>query len=117
MQRTVARILVVLGCLTTVVLPPWLEAQSDAAGIVKSKCVLCLGANGDGNTPSGKPLKAKDLKSAEVESKSDAELTKVITNGQNKMPAFGQKLKPEQIQQMVSCVREFTPPSLTSPKR
>jgi mono/diheme cytochrome c family protein len=52
-------------------------------------------------------LKAKDLRSDEVQKNSDPELTEVITKGRNKMPAFGQKLKPDQIQQLVAYIRHL----------
>ena len=54
---------------------------------------------------SGKALGAKDLASSEVQKKSDAELTEVITKGKGKMPAFGAKLKPEEIKQLVAYIR------------
>jgi len=97
-------------CLTISLLvacPSWVAAQNDAAGLFKSKCVMCHGEDGTGNTPSGKALKAKDLRSTETQSKSDVELTDVITKGRNKMPAFGQKLKPDQIEQLVAYVRRL----------
>ena len=87
--------------------PSWLFAQSDSAALFKSKCVMCHGEDGSGNTPSGKALKAKDLRSDEVQKNSDAELTEVITKGRSKMPAFGQKLKPDQIQQLVAYIRHL----------
>ncbi len=37
----------------------------------------------------------------------DAELAEITTKGQGKMPAFGQKLKPEQIQALVSYIRQL----------
>ena len=54
-------------------------AEDSAAGaaVYKSKCVTCHGPDG-GGTAVGKSLKAADLRSAEVQSRSDAELTQVI---------------------------------------
>lgn len=86
-------------------LSPAARAQSDAAKIYKANCVLCHAADGSGNTSSGKALKAKDLASNEVQQKSDAELTDVIAKGKGKMPAFGAKLKPEDVKQLVSFIR------------
>lgn len=85
----------------------WLAAQNDAASVFKSKCAMCHAADGSGNSPSGKALKAKDLRSAETQSKSDSEIAAVIANGRNKMPAFGQKLKPDQIQQLVAYIHQL----------
>jgi cytochrome c6 len=85
--------------------PGFLRAQNDAEKIYKTNCVLCHAADGSGNSPSGKALKAEDLRSDVVQKKSDAELTAAITHGQGKMPAFGKKLKPDQIAQLVAYIR------------
>lgn len=87
--------------------PSWLFAQSDPAALFKSKCVLCHGEDGSGNTPSGKALKAKDLRAEETQKKSDAEISEVITKGRKTMPAFGQNLKPDQIQQLVAYIHHL----------
>src|SRR5205823_14760367 len=101
----------IAGCFMVVLLaaacPSLLAADTDAASLFKSKCVLCHAENGSGNSPSGKALKAKDLRSEETQSKSDAELKAVITQGRNKMPAFGQKLNLGQIQQLVAYIHEL----------
>ena len=49
----------------------------------------------------------KDLRSEDTQKQSDADLAAVITKGRNKMPAFGQKLKPEEIQRLVAYIRQF----------
>src|SRR5437764_1296203 len=105
MKRTSCALAIIL--LGGAISPSLLFAQNDAAALFKSKCVMCHGEDGSGNTPSGKALKAKDLRSEETQKKSDAEITDVITKGRNKMPAFGQKLKPNQIQQLVAYIRHL----------
>src|SRR5450755_2354605 len=84
------------GLFGALVLPVGVRAQSDADKIYNAKCTLCHAADGSGSSPTGKALKAKDLKSDEVQKVSDADLEAVITNGRGKMPAFGKKLKPEE---------------------
>jgi mono/diheme cytochrome c family protein len=37
---------------------------------------------------------------------SDAELVELVTNGRNTMPAFGEKLSPEQIVALIAFIRE-----------
>lgn len=81
------------------------RAQGDAAPLYKTNCVLCHAADGSGNSPSGKALGAKDLRSDEVRKKTDDELTDVITKGKGKMPAMGSKLKPDQIKALVAYIR------------
>lgn len=87
--------------------PSEVHAQSDGAKTFKDNCTLCHGEDGSGNTPTGKALKAKDLRSDEVQNKSDDELTKVITKGQGNMPAWGSKLSAEQIKSLVAYVRQI----------
>lgn len=96
---------VFLGSLTILALPAAVRAQSDAGKLYKTNCVLCHAADGSGNSPSGKALGAKDLGSAEIQKKTDEELTELITAGKGKMPAFGKKLKPDDIKQMVAFIR------------
>jgi cytochrome c6 len=105
MKRTSRTLFMIL--LGGAIYPSWLFAQSDAAALFKSKCVLCHGEDGSGNTPSGKALKAKDLRSDETQKKSGPEITEVITKGRKTMPAFGQNLKPDQIQQLVAYIHHL----------
>jgi cytochrome c6 len=95
----------ILVFLATLVFATALRAQADADKIFKTNCVLCHAADGSGSSPTGKALKAKDLKSEEVQKVSDTDLAAVITNGKGKMPAFGKKLKPEDITALVQYVR------------
>jgi cytochrome c6 len=95
----------ILICLITFACSNPLHAQTDAPKAYKTNCVLCHAADGSGNSPSGKALKAKDLASKEVQAKSDEDLTEVITKGKGKMPAFGAKLKSEDIKQLVAYIR------------
>jgi cytochrome c6 len=96
---------VTLPCAALLALPGLLRADGDAAKIYKKNCELCHGPDGSGNTPPGKAQGAKDLGSSEVQKKSDEELAEVITKGKNKMPAFGRKVKPEDIQRLVAYIR------------
>jgi mono/diheme cytochrome c family protein len=107
MQRIVSYLALatILLCLLALALPSGASGQSDGAKIYKTNCVLCHAADGSGKSPSGKALGAKDLASNEVQKNSDAELTEVITKGRGKMPAFGAKLKPDDIKQMVAYIR------------
>jgi cytochrome c6 len=94
-------------CTVTLAMPALLRAQNDAEKIYKTNCVLCHAADGSGNSPSGKALGAKDLRSDAVQKKTDAELAEVVTQGKGKMPAFGKKLKPEDITKLVAYIRSL----------
>jgi mono/diheme cytochrome c family protein len=109
MQRTLLRIASagIWICLAILVVPSSLRAQNDAAKVYKANCVLCHSANGSGDSSAGKALKAKDLRSDEVQKKSDAELADFIAKGKGKMPAFGSKLSPDMIKSLVAYIREM----------
>jgi mono/diheme cytochrome c family protein len=82
------------------------DAASAAAGaaLYKEKCIGCHAADGSGNAPMGKALKAGDLRTPQIQGKKDAELAAAITNGKGKMPA--QKgLSATQVSQLLDYVR------------
>lgn len=89
----------------------WLLAQeedkSPGATIFKTKCVLCHGPDGSGNTPLGKQLQAANLGSKQVQKQSNAELHKIVHDGRANMPPFGEQLTDEQIDQVIRYVRHF----------
>jgi mono/diheme cytochrome c family protein len=109
MQKTFLRVApaVFFVTFTILALPAAVRAQSDAAPVFKANCTLCHGEDGSGNTHSGKALKAKDLRSAEVQKQSDAELAAVISKGRGKMPAFGSKFSPDTINALVAYIRKL----------
>src|SRR5436190_19227938 len=76
------------------------------ADLYKTTCQKCHGADGTGNTPAGKKFEAHDFHSADVQKKSDAELIKITTDGQKKMPSYKDKLSAEQIKDLVAYVRQ-----------
>jgi mono/diheme cytochrome c family protein len=86
--------------------PAMVISTDDAASLFKAKCVACHGSDASGNTPMGKNLKIRDLRSAEVQGQSDAQLFNTISNGKDKMPAYGKSLNQEQIHQLVAFIRE-----------
>jgi cytochrome c6 len=76
-----------------------------AAGIYKTKCASCHGADGSGQTTVGKSMKIRDLRSAEVQKQTDADLQKIITDGKGKMPAYKTKLSIADISSLVAYIR------------
>ena len=76
-------------------------AQTGAADTYKSKCVACHGPDGLGNTPVGKAMNVKPYKAPDVLKLSNADLTTIIKNGKNNMPAFNGKLTDAQIKDLV----------------
>jgi len=80
-------------------------AADDAAATYKSKCAMCHGADGKGETPAGKKMGAHDFGAPEVQNMSDAELTQIMEKGKNKMPGYAGKLKDSEIKELVAYVR------------
>lgn len=78
-----------------------------AADTYKKKCSACHGVRGAGDTLLGKNLKLRPLGSPEVQDRSDAELTMIISKGRNKMPRFDDKLSRDQIHALVEYVRSL----------
>jgi mono/diheme cytochrome c family protein len=97
----------ILVCLVVFAASSYLRAQSDAARIFKTNCTLCHSEDGSGNSPTGKALKAKDLRSDDVQSKTDADLAEAISKGKGKMPAFGAKLSPDKVKSLVAYIRQL----------
>lgn len=104
-SRLIAFFAFVLLTLTTVTA----RADDPGAAVYKAKCASCHAADGSGNTPAGKTLKVRDLRSPEVQKMSDAELIAATTNGKGKMPAYGSKLSADQIKQLVATIRAMAP--------
>ena len=78
---------------------------SDGAAIYKAKCAMCHGPDGAGQTTMGKNMKLRDLRSAEVQKQTNAELVKWIADGKGKMPAYKGKLTPADIDALVVFIR------------
>jgi mono/diheme cytochrome c family protein len=82
------------------------EATTEtAASAYKTNCVICHGEDGSG-TPLGIRLKAKDLRSKEVQEKSSAELAQTVSAGKGNMPSFGKRMDSEQIDKLIEYVRQ-----------
>jgi cytochrome c6 len=82
-------------------------AQTGGAALYKAKCATCHGAAGKGDTALGKMDKIRDLGSADVQQQSDAALSAIISNGKDKMPAYGKSLKPDQVKDLVTYIRSL----------
>jgi mono/diheme cytochrome c family protein len=87
--------------------------------LYEKNCKLCHLANGEGGPvklEDGTKLKVPSLREGHALKHPDSDFVKQITKGGDGMPAFGEKLKPEEINDMVRFIRhEFqagqTPPA------
>lgn len=80
-------------------------AAPGAAETYKAKCASCHGPDGAGATSVGKAMKVRDLRSADVQKQSDADLQKVISDGKGKMPAYKDKLSVADVSSLVAYIR------------
>ena len=79
----------------------------EAAAVYKTKCASCHAADGSGNTTVGKSLKIRDLRSAEVQGQTDAQLYALIASGKNKMPPYEKTLGADKCKGLVAFVRSL----------
>jgi mono/diheme cytochrome c family protein len=86
---------------------PPLRAADDQGALFKSKCAVCHGASGKGDTPAAKAMGAPDFTSSAVQNKTDAQLIEVTTKGKGKMPGYEKSLSGEQIKGLVDYIREL----------
>ncbi len=83
------------------------SASSDAASLYKAKCAACHGADGSGKST----MKNTDLRTPEVQKKTDAQLQEATASGVGKMPAYKDKLSKDQIASLVTYMRTFAGPA------
>ena len=95
---------------------PWtvLVPAADISTVFADNCTACHGNDGSANTPQGRKVKARDLRSSTL---SDAEIERQIREGSKKksgssvMPAFGRDLTDDQIQEAIRTVKSFRQPA------
>jgi mono/diheme cytochrome c family protein len=98
------------------------SAPSDAevgAKLYAENCQIChkdTGKGGKDLTIEGKKISPEDLTSDKLKKKSDADLVKEISEGvtDEGMPAFKDKLSPDQMKQIVLHVRRLQTPIANS---
>ncbi|MBI2947117.1 MAG: cytochrome c [Verrucomicrobia bacterium] len=85
-------------------------SQDEVAYLFNKECASCHGKDGKARTPVGRKLGAKDLKESKV---SDAEIEKQILEGKKAkdggytMPAFKEKLDPDEIKALIAFIKKF----------
>ncbi len=82
-------------------------AQNNGMDLYQSKCQMCHGRDGTGNTPAGRAIKAFSFKSPALMKASDAELIMAVKNGKGRMPAYSGKLSEAQIKAAISYIRKL----------
>lgn len=87
---------------------PTPDAITSARAIFAAECARCHGINGDGGTATvlKKKLKVPSLKKGHALDHTDEQMVKIISDGEEAMPAFKDKLKPEEITNLVRLIRQ-----------
>lgn len=90
---------------------PAAAPQQTAQDVYLDKCAVCHGKDGSGNTAKGRKVKAKDLRSAEIQKMTDAQLIDAVANGKGKdMDGFQKELGADMVKQLVAYCRTLAKP-------
>lgn len=81
-------------------------AASAGEATYNAKCAGCHGPDGSGDTKMGKMMKVRDLRSAEVQKQTDAQLAEIIAKGKSPMPPT-KSLDKAKIDEVVAYLREL----------
>ncbi|MDX2032483.1 MAG: cytochrome c [Blastocatellia bacterium] len=92
------------GALSSYAPSAW--AFQDAKALYMQKCAVCHSPDGSGTTAKGKEMKLRDIRSAEVQKQTDAQLTDIIGKGKGKMPGY-KSLGEDKVKTLVAYMREL----------
>lgn len=84
------------------------DKDPDGAKLFDVNCSKCHGPDGSGNTAIGKAVGAKDLRSAEAQKLTDAQIYTQIDQGKGNMPPFGGTLNKAQIDSLIPFIRQLS---------
>lgn len=87
---------------------PTPDAMAAARTTYAAECARCHGINGDGGTVTvlKKKLKVPSLKKGHALDHTADQMVKIISEGEDAMPSFKDKLKAEEITNLVRLIRE-----------
>ncbi|HUM07210.1 MAG TPA: cytochrome c [Terriglobales bacterium] len=96
---------------------PTPESLESGKKIYSYECASCHGATGDGKTAVAQDLKLPDLSDpAALKDRTDGEVFYVIKTGRGDMPAEGNRVKTEQLWDLVNYTRSLAKPKTTEAK-
>lgn len=93
--------------------------QPEPQRLYEQLCTACHGPKGAGDGPAAtalKPRPADFTDSAFQATRTDPQLTAVITGGKPPMPAFGEQLSAAQVRSLVEYIRQLGRPAKKKPR-
>lgn len=93
-----------IWCLAVCLATPAFAADS-GADIYKARCAMCHSDDGTASSPAGKLFKAAAFSDPAIVKIPDADRMAIVKKGKDKMPAFGDKLKDDQINAVLAYIR------------
>jgi mono/diheme cytochrome c family protein len=85
--------------------------QKSPQDVYLDKCSVCHAKDGSGNTAKGRKVKAKDLRSAEIQKMTDADMIHDVAQGKGKdMDGFEKELGADMVKQLVVYCRSLAKP-------
>ena len=96
---------------------PTPESIAEGKKIYSYDCASCHGATGDGKTDVAKDLKVPNLTDpALLKDQTDGEIFYILKNGHGNMPQEGDRVKPEQLWDLVNYVLSLSKKPAASEK-
>lgn len=96
---------------------PTPESIAEGKKIYSYDCASCHNANGDGKSDVAKDLKVPDLTDpALLKDQTDGEIFYILKNGHGNMPQEGDRVKPEQLWDLVNYVLSLSKKPAASEK-
>ncbi len=104
LMRAMAGGIILMG---VVLAAPAVAEEPDGAALYQAECASCHGADGRGETPTGKVLGVKSLLDPRWASEDAVDaIAQAIREGVPKMPAKGEKLSQPEIEAVARVVRD-----------
>lgn len=101
------KLVMLLAAVAVIALVSAPAAQAaDGKALYDAKCAMCHGKDGVAKKM-GEP--ARSFGSAEFSKTSTDEIVKTVTGGKNKMPAYKEKLKADEIKAVADYVKTLAP--------